>query len=90
MPGVKLETIGFDKDHLHMVMSIPPRYSIALVMGKLKSQSSSQIRESFPWLARVYWNENIVWSPGYFLSSVGVDEEKIIKYVELQGRQDSG
>jgi putative transposase len=48
MPGVKLETIGFDKDHLHMVMSIPPRYSIALVMGKLKSQSSSQIRESFP------------------------------------------
>ena len=90
MPGVKLETIGFEKDHLHMVMSIPLRYSIASVMGKLKSQSSWQIRKSFPWLAKVYWNENIVWSPGYFLSSVGVDEEKIIKYVELQGRQDSG
>jgi putative transposase len=37
MPGVKLETIGFDKDHLLMVMSIPPRYSIALIMRKLKS-----------------------------------------------------
>ena len=73
-----------------MVMSIPLRYSIASVMGKLKSQSSWQIRKSFPWLAKVYWNENIIWSPGYFLSSVGVDEEKIIKYVELQGRQDSG
>jgi putative transposase len=90
MPGVKLETIGFDKDHLHLVMSIPPRYSIALIMGKLKSQSSSQIRKSFPWLAKVYWNENLVWSPGYFVSSVGVDEETIIKYVKLQGRQDSG
>ena len=90
MPGVKLETIGFDKDHLHMVMSIPPKYSISSVMGKLKSQSSSQLRKSFSWLTKVYWNENIVWSPGYFVSSVGVDEETIKKYVELQGRQDSG
>ena len=90
MPGVKLETIGFDKDHLHMVMSIPPKYSISSVVGKLKSQSASQLRRKFSWLAKVYWNENIVWSPGYFVSSVGVDEETIKKYVELQGRQDSG
>ena len=90
MPGVKLEAIGFDEDHLHMVMSIPPKYSIASVMGKLKSQSASQLRKAFTWLAKVYWNENIVWSPDYFVSSVGVDEETIIKYVELQGRQDSG
>jgi len=73
-----------------MVMSIPPKYSIASVMGKLKSQSASQLRKAFPWLTKVYWNENIVWSPGFFVSSVGVDEETIIKYVELQGRQDSG
>ena len=90
MPGVKLETIGFDKDHLHMVMSIPPRYSIASVIGQLKSQSASRLRSRFPWLSKVYWNENIVWSPGYFVSSVGVDEETIKKYVERQGHQDSG
>ena len=90
MSGVKLETIGFDRDHLHMVMSIPPKYSISSVMGKLKSQSASQLRKTFSWLAKVYWNENIVWSPGYFVSSVGVDEETIRKYVEFQGRQDSG
>ena len=59
-------------------------------MGKLKSQSTSQLRKYFPWLAKVYWNENIIWSPGYFVSSVGVDEETIKKYVEFQGRQDSG
>jgi len=90
MPGVKVETIGFDKDHLHMVMSIPPKYSIASVMGKLKSQSASQLRSRFSWLSKVYWAENIIWSPGYFVSSVGVDEDIIKKYVELQGRQDSG
>ena len=89
MPGVKVETIGFDKDHLHMVMVIPPKYCIASVMGKLKSQSASHLRKYFKWLSQVYWKENVVWSPGYFISSVGVDEETIKRYVAYQGQQDS-
>jgi len=90
MPGVSIETIGFDEDHLHMVMEIPPKYSIASVVGQLKSQSASLLRKAFPWLKKVYWNENLVWSPGYFVSSVGVDAETIKRYVEHQGAQDSG
>lgn len=90
MPGVVIETIGFDQDHLHMVMVIPPRYAIADVMGRMKSQSSSILRKKFDWLSKVYWKENIVWSPGYFVSSVGVDENTIQRYVERQGRRDSG
>ena len=89
MPGVEIEMIGFDGDHLHMVMTIPPRYSISDVMGNLKSRSSSVMRKKFTWLAKVYWKENIMWSPGYFVSSVGVDEKTIKKYVEYQGRKDS-
>ena len=46
MPGVNVETIGFDKDHLHMMMSIPPKYSISSVIGKLKSQSAAQLRDA--------------------------------------------
>jgi putative transposase len=90
MPGVNIETIGFDQDHVHMVMVIPPKYSIAAVIGQLKSQSASRLREKFPWLLQVYWKENIVWSPGYFVSSVGIDEQTIKNYVEAQGHQDSG
>ena len=90
MPGVQIETIGFDKDHLHMVMVIPPKYSISSVMGKLKSQLSSGLRRYFKWLCKVYWKENVVWSPGYFISSLGIDEETIKRYVEYQGQQDSG
>ena len=90
MPGVKIETIGFDLDHLHMVMAIPLKYSIAGVIGKLKGQSSSQLREAFEWLSKVYWKETVVWSPGYFVSSVGLNEQTIKRYVEHQGRQDSG
>lgn len=73
-----------------MVMVIPPKYAIADVMGAMKSQSASALRKRFDFLAKVYWKENIVWSPGYFVSSVGVDEHIIRRYVERQGHRDSG
>ena len=76
--------MGVDEDHLHMGMVIRPRYSISDVMGRMKSQSSSRMRKKFKWLRKVYWKENILWSPGYFVSSVGVDEETIKKYVERE------
>ena len=84
-----MEKIGFDMDHLHMIMVIPPKYSIANVMRTLKSKSSSLLRKKYSWLSKVYWKENILWSPGYFVSSVVVDEETIRRYVEHQGLQDS-
>ena len=90
MPGVTIETIGFDHDHCHIVMQIPPKYAIADIMAQLKSQSASKLRQKFPWLDRVYWKENVVWSPGYYVSSVGLDEATIRHYVEYQGRQDLG
>lgn len=90
MPGVEVEAIGFDQDHLHMVMEIPPKYSISSIMGKLKSQLASNMRRKFGWLDKVYWKENVVWSPGYFVSSVGLDENTIKRYVLHQGQEDSG
>lgn len=76
IPGCEIEQIGFDQDYVHFVMTIPPRYAIADVMASLKSQSASQIRAKFTWLSRVYFKENVFWSLGYFVSSVGLDEEK--------------
>ena len=90
MPGVEIHKIGFDKDHLHMVMTIPPKYSIADVMWQLRSQSSWMTRKRFPWLDKVYWKEKIFWSPGYFISSVGIDEDTVRNYVENQGKKDLG
>ena len=46
MAGVEIERIGFDKDYLHIVMIIPPKYVISDVIGQLKSQSSSQLRKN--------------------------------------------
>ena len=92
MPGTSIEMLGFDSskpDHIHMVMIIPPKYAIADVMAGVKAQSASYLRKKYPYLAKVYWKENIFWSPGYFVSSVGLDEATIKHYVEFQGKQDS-
>lgn len=93
MPGVEIKEVGIDeqmKDHIHLVMTIPPRYKASAVVARLKSQTAGILRQKFNWLGKVYWEENIVWSPGFFLSTVGVDTEVIKQYVRWQGRQDSG
>jgi putative transposase len=73
-----------------MIMIIPPKYSVSDVIGQIKAQSASRLRKKFSWLSKVYWKENIVWSPGYFVSTVGIDEKSIIKYVQFQESQDLG
>ena len=90
MPGCDIVEQNIQLDHIHTVMIIPPKYAVSEVVGKLKCQTAGQLREKFAWLGKVYWAESVVWSPGYFVSTVGVDEAKIIKYVKWQQRQDSG
>jgi putative transposase len=90
MPGVEIIEQNMQADHIHTIMIIPPKYSVGSVIGKLKGQSGSKLRKKFQWLKKVYWKENIVWSPGYFVSTIGLNEEQILKYVKWQQRQDSG
>ena len=90
MPGCEIVEYNVLVDHIHMVMIIPPKYAVSDVIGRIKGMTSNNLRKKFSWLKKVYWKENIVWSPGYFVSTVGVDEEKILKYVQWQERQDSG
>lgn len=93
MPGVIINTVGIDdkvRDHVHLEMVIPPKYAVSEVVGEIKGWTGSQLRKKFPWLEKVYWKENLIWSEGYFVSSVGVNEEIIKKYIQWQSKQDSG
>jgi putative transposase len=90
MPGCEIIEQNIQVDHIHMLMVIPPKYAVSDVIGELKQKTSSQLREKFDWLEKVYWKERIVWSPGYFVATVGLDERKIIEYVKWQEHQDSG
>lgn len=67
-----------------MVMIIPTRYPVSEVIGKIKCQTVSNLRKKFSWLSKVYWKENIVLSPGYFVSIIGLDEKSILEYVKWQ------
>jgi putative transposase len=90
MPGCEIVKYSLQEDHVHMVMVIPPKYAVSEVVARIKQRTSSELRKKFVWLGRRYWKENVVWSPGYFVSTIGVERERILKYVEHQERQDSG
>jgi len=70
-------------DHVHMYLSVPPKYSPAQVMKILKGKSSEYLRRDFPELRKKYWGMHI-WARGYFVSTVGVDREVIRRYVKEQ------
>ena len=70
-------------EHVHMYLSVPPKYSPAHVMKVLKGKSVEYLRRDFPELGKKYWGLHI-WARGYFVSTVGIDSATIQKYVKEQ------
>jgi putative transposase len=73
-----------------MLIVILPKYGVGVVIGQMKQYTASRLREKFSWLGKIYWKERVVWSPGYFVSTVGLNENQIMAYVKWQAHQDSG
>ena len=90
MPGCEILKCNIQIDHIHLVMVIPPKYAVSKVIGRIKGMTASEIRKKFTWLKKVYWRENLVWSTGYFVTTIGIDEDKVMKYIQWQESQDSG
>ena len=74
-------------DHIHMYIKIPPQYSVSQIMGYLKGKSSLVIFEQFSNLKHRFGNCHF-WCKGYFVSTVGVNETTIIKYIREQEMRD--
>lgn len=89
-PELDILEINHDVDHIHILISIPPKMSVGQVVRILKSNSSRDLKKKFPFLKKVYWGTDGVWSDGYFVSTVGVTADIIRKYIEHQGEEDSG
>jgi putative transposase len=64
--------------------------SVGSVVRIVKTNTSRGLKQKFPFLKQVYWGTDGIWSEGYFASTVGVNEEIIKRYIEHQGKQDSG
>ena len=74
-------------DHIHLLLSIPPKMSVSGFMGYLKGKSSLMIFEQFSNLKYKFGNRHF-WCKGYFVSTVGVNETTIIKYIREQEMRD--
>ena len=59
-------------------------------METIKKNTSRSLQEKFRFLDKVYWNDKGIWGKGYFVSTVGINEQIIRKYMELQGKEDAG
>ena len=75
------------KDHVHMLLSIPPKYSISQVMGYLKGKSSLMIYEKYANLKYKYGNRHF-WCRGYYVSTVGRNKNAIETYIRNQLQED--
>ena len=89
-PEIEMLEVNTHLDHIHLVVSIPPKFSVSQVVNMIKANTANSMRKKFPFLDKVYWGVNGIWSTGYFVSTVGINEETIRKYVQKQGLEDSG
>ena len=74
-------------DHVHMVLSIPPQYSVSSVLGYLKGKSAIMIHREMERVKHGFTGKHF-WAKGYFASTVGLDEEMIREYVRHQEESD--
>jgi putative transposase len=81
---VEILELNVREDHVHLVAVIPPKVSVSELMGIVKGKTAISLFKSYPALKeKPYWG-NHFWSRGYCVSTVGMDEEKIRRYVKYQ------
>lgn len=84
---VEIMELNIQPDHVHLVVSIPPKYAVSDIMGYVKGKIAIRLFNRYEKLGRKYWGRHL-WSRGYCVSTIGLDEEKIRKYVKWQEKKE--
>jgi putative transposase len=87
-PEIYMKEINHDRDHIHLLVSIPPKRSVGWTVKIIKSNTAREMKKKFGFLRKVYWGTESIWSKGYFVSTVGINESIIRKYISNQGIED--
>ena len=85
--GVEIIEGHLMPDHIHMLLAIPPKYSVSSFMGYLKGKSALMIFDRHADLKYKFGNRHF-WAEGYYVSTVGLNEATIKKYIQEQEKQD--
>lgn len=84
---VVLKEFNGESDHVHLLIEYPPKLALSKLVNALKGTSSRELKRSFPELNQVAWRKNALWSPSYFVGSVGGAPLEVLKqYIEQQNR----
>jgi putative transposase len=75
-------------DHVQMMLSIPPKYSVSQVVGSIKGKSAIHLARTYRERKKSFVGQHF-WTRGYFVSTIGQDEEAIRKYIRNQEQEDS-
>ncbi len=89
-PDIYFVERNIQPDHVHILIGIPPKYSVSQIVNILKTNTSNALKKRFPFLAKLYRNEGGVWAVGYFVSTVGINEAIIRRYIRFQEKEESG
>ena|SRR3989344_3097358 len=89
-PDIYFVERNIQSDHIHILIGIPPRYSVSQVVNILKTNTSHALKKRFPFLSKLYARNGGIWAVGYFVSTVGVDEAIIRRYIRFQQKEESG
>lgn len=81
--GIEMMEGNTGIDHIHILVSIPPKYSVATIAGYLKGKSTMIVFEKYSNLKKNFKGHNF-WARGYYVSTVGLDEAKVRKYIKEQ------
>ena len=81
--GIEMMEGNTGIDHIHILVSIPPKYSVATIAGYLKGKSAMIVFEKYSNLKKNFKGHNF-WARGYYVSTVGLDEAKVRKYIKEQ------
>ena len=84
---VDMLELNAQQDHIHFVISIPPKYSVSSMMGYLKGKVSIKLFQKYERLGKKYWGRHL-WSRGFCLSTVGLNEAQIRQYMKWQEKQE--
>ncbi len=86
--GCEIKEKNVQKDHVHIIVSIPPKISVSKYVGTIKGKIAIKLFQVFKGLKKQkYWG-NHFWARGYFVSTVGIDEEMVKKYVKYQEKEE--
>ena len=85
--GSEIATGHLAPDHVHMLISIPPKYSVSQVVGFVKGKSAIWIARNYAERKRNFVGQHF-WARGYFVSTVGRDEERVRTYIERHEVED--